>query len=173
MCRQPTETVLRGDENRLDLGEGSRCTWWPARVALRTERASGTIHAGEAVASGQGVVEMPFAPARKCKFSSCHGSEPCARHCCKQADYHRPSAARRGYDGRWRKYRLAFLHEHPVCRACEAQGEYRLATDVDHIIPVNGKDDPLFWDTENHQPLCSKHHKAKSINEMRATTASY
>lgn len=27
---------------------------------------------------------------------------------------------------------------------------------VDHIIPVRHKDDPLFWNPKNWQPLCRK-----------------
>ncbi len=30
-------------------------------------------------------------------------------------DQFRGSSARRGYDGRWRKYRIAFLDSHPLC----------------------------------------------------------
>lgn len=39
-------------------------------------------------------------------------------------------------------------------------------TDVDHIIPVDGPDDPRFWDPENHQSLCHACHSAKTMAEQ-------
>ena len=36
----------------------------------------------------------------------------------RELDRERPSAARRGYGGRWRKARARFLAEHPTCARC-------------------------------------------------------
>lgn len=78
----------------------------------------------------------------------------------------RPSAARRGYDRKWRRYRLLFLAQHPMCVECLA-----VATEVDHIIPIIGQHDPKFWDEANHQALCHRCHSAKTLRDMgRKTT---
>ena len=67
------------------------------------------------------------------------------------------SSAERGYDGRWRKAREAFLAKHPICAYCAKNGELTRAAIVDHIIPHRG-DKSLFWDSSNWQPLCAKCH---------------
>lgn len=38
------------------------------------------------------------------------------------------------------------------------------ASIVDHIIPHKG-DKQLFWDRDNWQPLCKKHHDRKTATE--------
>jgi 5-methylcytosine-specific restriction protein A len=81
------------------------------------------------------------------------------------ADMYRPSSNERGYDSRWRAYRASYLSRHPLCVECEKQGRVTRATDVDHIVPVKGQDDPLFWKESNHQSLCGFHHKSKTAKE--------
>lgn len=76
----------------------------------------------------------------------------------------RPHSAARGYDARWRKYRLLFLATHPLCRHCLAQGRHTEATVVDHVTPHKG-DHFLLWDTNNHQALCKRCHDAKTARE--------
>jgi 5-methylcytosine-specific restriction protein A len=73
----------------------------------------------------------------------------------------RGNSADRGYDHRWRKYRLAFLAEHPCCVECRKLGLSVEATVVDHIIPHRG-DYELFWEPKNHQALCDTHHNRKT-----------
>lgn len=73
----------------------------------------------------------------------------------------RPTAARRGYDHRWRKARLEFLLMHPICAMCGQP-----ATVVDHIKPHRG-DDRLFWDRTNWQALCRTcHNRHKQREEV-------
>ena len=82
-----------------------------------------------------------------------------ARH-----DRTRPSSRERGYNAEWRKYRLTFLAAHPWCAMCGA-----VATTVDHIIQHKGND-RLFWDTTNHQPLCTRcHSRHKQRAEHQVT----
>lgn len=80
--------------------------------------------------------------------------------------HQRGNAASRGYDHRWRKARLAFLQEHPLCVECRASGRYTAATVVDHIAPHKGNAS-LFWNLGNWQPLCKPHHDAKTLREGR------
>jgi 5-methylcytosine-specific restriction endonuclease McrA len=39
---------------------------------------------------------------------------------------------------------------------------------VDHIEPVDGKDDPRFWDQANHAGLCDRCHDLKRQRESMA-----
>lgn len=78
-------------------------------------------------------------------------------------DY-RPSAHKRGYTARWRKYRKFYLTTHPLCVYCNKMGMIRTATVVDHIIPHKG-DMGLFWQESNHQSLCKCHHDIKTATE--------
>ena len=77
------------------------------------------------------------------------------------ADHMRGGAAERGYDGRWRKARIAFLQRNPLCVECMRKGVLTPATVVDHIIPHRGDKD-LFWNEENWQPLCKSCHDRKT-----------
>ena len=67
------------------------------------------------------------------------------------------TTAERGYGGRWQRYRLRYLAQHPLCVMCGAEGRVTAATVVDHITPHNG-DEARFWDEANHQALCKAHH---------------
>lgn len=84
-----------------------------------------------------------------------------------QYDRHRGSASSRGYDSRWRKARLYYLQQHPLCRPCQAKGFLRPATIVDHITPHKG-DVALFWDSDhNWQSICKPCHDLKTWREAR------
>lgn len=89
----------------------------------------------------------------------------CDEHQNKVVEQHRKSAAKRGYDHRWRKARIRFLFKHPLCKHCfEQQNKLITATVVDHIIPHRG-DMVLFWDEKNWQPLCETCHNIKTAKE--------
>jgi 5-methylcytosine-specific restriction protein A len=66
---------------------------------------------------------------------------------------------KRLYDSKWQAYRLKFLKANPYCIMCAQEGRRARATVVDHITPHRGNV-PLFWDTNNHQPLCTLHHNS-------------
>jgi 5-methylcytosine-specific restriction protein A len=67
----------------------------------------------------------------------------------------RPSAASRGYGGRWRKLRLIVLAEEPVCRMCGREASEH----VDHIVArAKGGSD----ERENLQGLCASCHARKT-----------
>ena len=64
-------------------------------------------------------------------------------------------------------YRESYLRANPLCVHCDKEGELTPATQVDHIQPVLGPNDPLFWEPNNHQPLCHSHHSQKTRGEMQ------
>lgn len=84
----------------------------------------------------------------------------------------RGSAASRGYDSRWAKYRLAFLRRHPLCIRCRAAGQTTPASVVDHIQAHKG-DQSLFWDKANHQALCAHCHNADKQRAEKSGAAQY
>ena len=77
----------------------------------------------------------------------------------------RDSAAKRGYDSKWRKARLSYLKRNPLCRHCLDAGTTTAANEVDHIIRHSGQSDPLFWDRDNWQALCKPCHSKKTREE--------
>ena len=84
----------------------------------------------------------------------------------RELDRQRPSAARRGYDGRWRRAREQYLAEHRWCAHCLAEGRLTRATVVDHVRPHRG-DQRLFWDRGNWEPCCKPCHDRKSVADGR------
>lgn len=58
----------------------------------------------------------------------------------------------------WRRYRRAYLAEHPLCVECG-----RIAEVVDHVTPV--RLGGSFYEPTNHQALCHQCHNSKSGRE--------
>lgn len=115
---------------------------------------------------------MPYAPKRGCRYPGCRARAEegayCPAHTPKRpawenADENRGTAAQRGYDGKWRRAREGFLAAHPLCTDCLKEGRHTAATIVDHITPHRG-DKRLFWDKNNWQPLCGRHHALKTAS---------
>lgn len=109
---------------------------------------------------------MPYSPKRPCRYPGCpglceKGQVYCPNHAEFSAERARGGADARGYDAKWRAARKLFLHRHPLCVMCQAEGRLTPATVVDHIIPHRG-DQKLFWDQTNWQPLCAAHHNQKT-----------
>jgi len=123
---------------------------------------------------------MPTASKKACSRPGCpnlveKGKRFCSEHESrdrKSCDERRGTAAQRGYGGRWQRYRERYLKAHPLCAGCERQGRLTQAAEVDHIIPVSGPNDPLFWDAKNHQSLCRACHAKKTALENRGPKAS-
>ena len=111
---------------------------------------------------------MPINPISACRHPGCAGLGTERGYCpahkkekAKLEDLRRGSAASRGYNYRWQKYVKYYINNHPLCVKCKAP-----ADTVDHIIPIKGQDDPLFWDPDNHQSLCIPCHSAKTMAEL-------
>jgi 5-methylcytosine-specific restriction protein A len=79
-------------------------------------------------------------------------------HLAKGSDTWRETAAKRGYDRHWRKFRLWFLQAHPLCRFCESTGLLTPATEVDHIRPL--VEGGARLDPDNCRPLCKPCHSS-------------
>lgn len=65
------------------------------------------------------------------------------------------------YGSQWQKIRAMVLRAQPLCVTCEAEGQLTVATVVDHIQDHKG-DTALFYDRENLQSLCKRHHDIKT-----------
>lgn len=114
---------------------------------------------------------MPTAAPRPCTYPGCgalvaDGTSRCVAH---KTHHHKQdrkprSSTADGYGYKWQQERAAFLKENPLCVACHKRGLLVAATVVDHIVPHKG-DKELFWRRSNWQPLCKKHHDAKTARE--------
>ncbi|MDE9566202.1 HNH endonuclease [Xenorhabdus bovienii] len=112
---------------------------------------------------------MPWQPLKRCSYPHCRErvkSGRCEQHqrearC--QQDKQRGTRTQRGYSNRWGKYRLMYLKSDPLCVHCLPQGIYTPASIVDHIIPIQGDADVLFWPASNHQALCHACHNRKTV----------
>ncbi len=107
---------------------------------------------------------MPTKPLKPCSYAGCPEltrERFCEKHN-RTIDTMRGTAAQRGYDARWRKARLRYLRQYPLCAECERQRKLTAANVVDHKIPHKGDYD-LFWDESNWQPLCKQCHDRKTV----------
>jgi 5-methylcytosine-specific restriction protein A len=80
----------------------------------------------------------------------------------KIGDLKRGTAHQRGYTSRWQRYSKWFLSQ-PENQFCKYNfpGCNELSQCVDHRIPPKGKDDPLFWDKNNHVASCIRCNSVK------------
>ena len=115
---------------------------------------------------------MPTEPKHICQRCRKVITGPCPR-CTKAtrqvSDDRRGSSSKRGYGGRWKRERAAFIASDPknaCCAMCLKDGKVRPVYAVDHIIPHRG-DPRLMWDWKNYQSLCEHHHNVKSSGERR------
>lgn len=119
-------------------------------------------------------ITMPYKPFKPCAHPGCARLVPptemyCERHKalhpkprydCKY-NHERASAHARGYTKQWQSARRGYLAANPLCVECLKEGRYERATVVDHIIPHRGNMD-RFWDRDNWQSLCKRHHDVKT-----------
>jgi 5-methylcytosine-specific restriction enzyme A len=109
---------------------------------------------------------MPAAVPHRC--ATCHqlttgACQRCHRDRHQRVDRRRGSAWSRGYDTAWQRLRRWHLSQHPLCADCETAGELVEATDVDHIEPFDGRDDPRRLDPSNLRSLCHSCHSRKTV----------
>ena len=78
----------------------------------------------------------------------------------------RPSSAARGYDYRWRKVRLRYLREQPLCERCLKRGMVAEAVDVHHKVRI-ADDRSRRLDRTNLEALCPPCHRSGAQSEER------
>lgn len=142
-----------------------------------------------------GDLMMPNAPLRACSHQPCTElviRGVCPKHAT-QDNRFRGSAASRGYDRHWGRTRNAFITQRCAecgdcpsamcmkcggsglsagfCWECLAEGRMVRVDEVDHVIPWL-KYPHLRLELRNLQPMCVKHHGAKSIAEQHGTALS-
>ena len=110
---------------------------------------------------------MPHKAPHPCRHSGCPLLVPSGEtYCAVHAPSHRDDYARKNpehfrlYNNkRWRSYRRFFLSGHPLCvnyTEC-----HNVASVVDHIVDHDG-DWGLFWEPNNHRPMCAACHNTKT-----------
>lgn len=117
---------------------------------------------------------MPSKPKRPCSRCGKLATGTCACQVSRVAserkayDQDRGSAHKRGYTSRWTNYSKLYRRNHPLCVSCLSVGKLTSVEHgghVDHILPVSGPGDPLFWEPTNHQSLCHACHSVKTARE--------
>lgn len=106
---------------------------------------------------------MPTRPPRVCPRCGNAVDGRCPG--CSPAWSNKPESWAGGSTRRWRRFRHAWLVEHPLCARCSA-----VATQVDHIVnlgsfPPGHAREAARYDWTNLQSLCLDHHKAKTAKE--------
>ena len=110
---------------------------------------------------------MPSRSLHKCTYPGCSSlvkSGRCSKH--SSARIYRDANAVRLYNSyEWKVLRKEQLEKEPMCMDCMLNNIIKVATDVDHIQPHRG-DPKLFFDKNNLQSLCKKHHSMKTAREV-------
>lgn len=109
---------------------------------------------------------MPLASLKPCPSRGCAvltRGGPCANHARVQRqtrEARRLPLAQRGWyhTALWKRLRLRFLSEHPVC-ACGQP-----ANTVDHKVP-HDMDYDKFFDWQNLRAMCAKCHSVKTATQ--------
>src|SRR5688572_11285755 len=82
----------------------------------------------------------------------------------------RETAARRGYDSAWRRFRASYLSQHPICCFKDHPSHRHeclvVATVVDHVQPLSHGGERLS--ERNVRPCCSVAHQRVTEN-LKAT----
>ena len=76
-------------------------------------------------------------------------------------DRARGSAASRGYDADWRRFRAAILRADPWCADCAKRGRLQPADELHHIAKLADHPERRL-DPENVMPLCHRCHAIRT-----------
>jgi len=109
---------------------------------------------------------MPLAAPRPCSHAGCgvlvrDGTGRCPKHP-KQTWAKRPEAAKRMTGRALQRARAELFARDPLCAECRRQGVVTLATQRDHVIPLEEGGQDV---AANTQGLCEPCHDAKSKAE--------
>lgn len=111
-------------------------------------------------------IRMPYQSLRQCTYPGCCTlvkSGRCAKHTTRVR--RNPGIVRLYNSSEWQVLRSAQLVKEPWCADCLYNNAKQLATDVDHIRAHRG-DPKLFFDEQNLQSLCKRHHSVKTAREV-------
>ena len=110
---------------------------------------------------------MPERPLRPCKYNRCtaltrNKSGYCDAHIKEsiQPD-NRVSSFERGYNARWKKFRIAYLKQHPLCVDCLKQGIYTPSREPHHIQKLRDRPE-LKYEESNLIALCHDCHSKRT-----------
>lgn len=136
---------------------------------------------------------MPRSPQRACVFGCANDAATCPEHSrtarTRQWDASRGTRQQRGYGTRWESYRdwheaECFRKQVPRAGLCGARlpgtpettdsecarlKRVERGTVLDHIQPVSGADDPMFFNPAGQQWLCAQCHNRKRQRESTDT----
>ena len=134
---------------------------------------------GDSSSSRTAALPVSFTPQPITARRSKDGNQSTAPVCReKYCEAHQPqrfdgrrNAAARGYDRRWARFRAWYLAqpEHQFCALHISPRCKGLAECIDHIVPLNGPDDPGRFDLDNLQPACLACNTAKGRRIIRGT----
>jgi len=87
----------------------------------------------------------------------------CEKHATRDgdSDRFRGSAASRGYDATWQRFRRSYLEHHPLCLDCLDRKEVAVATELHHLVKLRDAPERRL-DPSNVRPLCSTCHKVRT-----------
>lgn len=68
---------------------------------------------------------------------------------------------------RWQRVRALHLADNPLCVRCHEVGKLTPANVLDHIIPHRIDDTIDFFDSSNHQGLCTRCHNQKNAEDKK------
>lgn len=110
------------------------------------------------------VVPMPKAAPRPCTYPCCgalvHGGSRCPKH--PAPAWVKVKPTKRVTGRRLQRMREELFQRDPLCAGCRKLGLVRLATQRDHVVPLEegGADD-----ASNTQGLCDECHEQKTLAE--------
>lgn len=105
----------------------------------------------------------PTRAGRSCRVATCAELAPCPTHGTRRAavERWRGTAASRGYDYQWQRFRERVLAKRPLCEDCQDRGHITLAIDVHHIRKVTDYPAGRLLET-NVKPLCRGCHNQRT-----------
>jgi 5-methylcytosine-specific restriction protein A len=102
---------------------------------------------------------------KACGFPHCTNVQEerfCTEHKRKpKPDLYRGSAAYRGYDGDWQKFRAWFVKRHPLCVDCLLEGKPVAVQEVHHIKKLTEYPELRLVES-NCLALCKSHHSTRT-----------
>ena len=104
---------------------------------------------------------MPSAPPIACPCGGSRINGKCDRCGRSKRGQHSRTSGQRGYDYQWQLFRMAYLHEHPLCMDCRAEDRVEPATEVHHRTKIR-HNPTLRLEPSNCMALCGPCHDERT-----------